>query len=144
MGVEMKNFKSEDGYLFHQKRDEAGKCWTDGDLYFEDENDWPIDNMGNKVSGRLLPDSIAPLTPANLKDFRDRLASQLFKCGFKEGPDHILQRGHINVSFRDELAVKVDLSDDGWYGSFQSYYYNIDAVRLVNIANDVKDELWNQ
>lgn len=138
----MKNFKTEDGYMLHQKTANGFTSWTDNDLSFEDKNGWPVDNTGEKLDGKMLPSTITPLTQAEMKTFRERLARQLIDNGFKEGPYNVLQRGDINVDFKDVLSVRINLSDDGWYGAFESYYHNIDAVEIVNISDSLKSLKW--
>ena len=62
----MKNFLTDDGYLIHQVEKQGFVCWTDGDLSFEDEDDWPVDFMG-KLDGRMVGETIVPMTHEDIK-----------------------------------------------------------------------------
>ena len=52
-------FKTSDGYIVERtvRRTYPPVLWTDGDLTFQNERGWPVDDSGEKLDGEFLPET---------------------------------------------------------------------------------------
>lgn len=49
-------FRTSDGWTLLLVKAEGDPHWTDGEMTFDDDNGWPVDNTGKRLDGALQSD----------------------------------------------------------------------------------------
>lgn len=137
----MKHFITKNGSLISRVKRNNKFVWEGKNLHFEDKKGSPVNSIGEPVQGKMLNSSIIPLDRSTYQLERERLAEELFDHNFSFAGQGILSKGDIYVDFKENHAVRVDLSDGDWYGRFELYFKDATADAIINVAHCFKKDV---